>query len=113
MLNFFEGFFVFNSNSKNLLVSVGGGLIQEYKPHWKISNHDCRKIVAIPEYIAEAMANAVSSKDANMNVVPPQDPILCTPQCPILIFINSRSGGQLGPDILIHLSELISPLQVH
>lgn len=88
-------------------------MIYKYKPHWQVSTHELKQLVVIPEYLAEAMADAVASNGADAIVSPPPDTNICAPQCPILVFINSRSGSQLGADLLVHLSDLISPLQVH
>ncbi|KAJ0983642.1 hypothetical protein J5N97_011897 [Dioscorea zingiberensis] len=35
-----------------------------------------------------------------------------TPQCPVVVFINSKSGGQLGGDLLITYRELLNKVQV-
>lgn len=34
------------------------------------------------------------------------------PQCPVLVFINSRSGGQLGGDLLVTYRSLLNETQV-
>ena len=83
-----------------------------FKEHWLIGDDDLRKRVAIPEYIADAMADAISSKGVDSTVSFPPDTLVVPPTCPILVFINSRSGGHFGASLLIHLSELIGALQV-
>ncbi|KAM0952406.1 putative diacylglycerol kinase (ATP) [Dioscorea sansibarensis] len=35
-----------------------------------------------------------------------------TPQCPVVVFINSKSGGQLGGELLITYRELLNKVQV-
>ena len=39
-----------------------------FKEHWLIGDDDLRKRVAIPEYIADAMADAISSKGVDSTV---------------------------------------------
>lgn len=34
------------------------------------------------------------------------------PACPVLVFINSGSGGQLGGDLLITYRSILNPSQV-
>lgn len=34
------------------------------------------------------------------------------PACPVVVFINSRSGGQLGGDLLITYRSVLNPSQV-
>lgn len=34
------------------------------------------------------------------------------PQCPVLVFINSKSGGQLGGDLLVTYRSLLNEHQV-
>lgn len=35
------------------------------------------------------------------------------PKCPVLVFINSRSGGQLGGDLLVTYRSLLNKNQVY
>ncbi|ONK65682.1 uncharacterized protein A4U43_C07F39610 [Asparagus officinalis] len=41
-----------------------------------------------------------------------REPISYTPGCPVIVFINSRSGGQLGGDLLVTYRQLLNELQV-
>lgn len=34
------------------------------------------------------------------------------PSCPVLVFINSKSGGQLGGDMLVTFRKVLNKLQV-
>ncbi|KAL8529380.1 hypothetical protein ACS0TY_006704 [Phlomoides rotata] len=36
-----------------------------------------------------------------------------TPECPVLVFINSKSGGQLGGELLITYRSILNEKQVH
>lgn len=40
------------------------------------------------------------------------DQVSGTPTCPVLVFINSKSGGQLGGDLLITYRSLLNKNQV-
>ena len=35
------------------------------------------------------------------------------PECPVIVFINSKSGGQLGGELLVTYSSLLNKNQVH
>jgi hypothetical protein len=96
--------------------AVASEPLPELKSSW-MSDSELRTIVKIPNYLAEAMADAVSSKGSLDLAMLPTSSLAAAdhavPSCPVLVFINSRSGGLLGPNLFIHLSELISPLQVY
>ena len=52
----------------------------------------------IPTYVLVAESEAVSVTDF--------------PQCPVLVFINSKSGGQLGGDLLLTYRSILNDHQV-
>lgn len=35
------------------------------------------------------------------------------PECPVIVFINSKSGGQLGGDLLVTFRKLLNEKQVN
>jgi hypothetical protein len=35
------------------------------------------------------------------------------PSCPVIVFINTRSGGQLGHDLIVTYRKLLNHAQVH
>lgn len=37
----------------------------------------------------------------------------CDPVCPVLVFINSKSGGQLGGELLLTYRALLNEKQVY
>lgn len=76
------------------------------------TDDDLRGIVVIPKYLSEDMANAVQSEGTAVPKGPPLGEKIAAPACPILVFINSKSGGRLGPELMKHFEELISPNQV-
>ncbi|KAG6751336.1 hypothetical protein POTOM_045869 [Populus tomentosa] len=65
-----------------------------------VSDSDFLKEFYIPNYILVPDSKSDSTP-------PPQ-----LPQCPVLVFINSKSGGQLGADLLKTYSALLNENQV-
>lgn len=64
----------------------------------KSENYGLLKEFYIPDYILEPKLAA--------------EGVLHMPDCPVLVFINSRSGGQLGGDLLTSYRILLNKLQV-
>lgn len=54
----------------------------------------------IPKYVLES-----NSKSDGENVSD-------VPECPVLVFINSKSGGQLGGNLLVTYRQLLNDCQV-
>lgn len=80
---------------------------------WRGPNDDeLKTMVVIPKYLSRDMANAVASEGVATPEGPPVGEKIEAPTCPILVFINSKSGGRLGPELMDHFEELISPEQV-
>lgn len=65
------------------------------------SNPDFIKNFQIPNYLLESESTA-ENLEINHNA----------PTCPVLVFINSKSGGQLGGDLLKTYRTLLNPKQV-
>ena len=65
-----------------------------------VSDSDFLKEFYIPNYILVPESKPDSTP-------PPQ-----LPQCPVLVFINSKSGGQLGADLFKTYSVLLNENQV-
>jgi hypothetical protein len=57
--------------------------------------------MCIPNYILERGS------------IPDNSESVATPESPILVFVNSKSGGQLGGAILKSFRDLLNPKQVH
>ncbi|CAN1165596.1 Diacylglycerol kinase 7 [Linum perenne] len=83
----------------------------------RIDKDVLRKKLVMPEYLRRAIADAIRSKDVaevcdryhdsrQLNV--PED----APQCPMVIFVNSKSGGRHGPELKERLQQLMSEEQV-
>ncbi|EPS66601.1 hypothetical protein M569_08172, partial [Genlisea aurea] len=86
----------------------------------KIPKEELRKKITFPEYLRLAVMEAIQAKDikaaavvqhyeaANADGVEPVRP----PESPLVVFINSRSGGRHGPELKIRLQELMGEEQV-
>lgn len=76
------------------------------------SKEELKTNVVIPEYLSKAMANAVTSEGATYLDGPAPVPRPEAPTSPLLVFVNSKSGGRLGPELLKNLAEITHPSQV-
>ncbi len=47
------------------------------------------------------------------DVVSTTDNSLSHSICPLICFVNAKSGGNLGKDVIIHLRRYLNPMQVH
>ncbi|KAH6818567.1 diacylglycerol kinase 7 [Perilla frutescens var. frutescens] len=86
----------------------------------RIDKEDLRKRITFPEYLRRAMTEAIRAKDADAAAVvhfyeeahgggaPPVEPA----EWPIVVFINSKSGGRHGPKLKARLQELMGEEQV-
>lgn len=87
----------------------------------RIHKEELRKKISIPEYIRIAMREAIIAKDAySPNVknlfeathAAGVDPVV-PPEAPLVVFINSRSGGRHGPELKGRLQTLMGEEQVY
>lgn len=85
----------------------------------RIDKEDLRKKITFPEYLRRAMTEAIRAKDAEAAAVVQlyeaahagggADPT----EWPIVVFINSKSGGRHGPKLKARLQELMGEEQVN
>ncbi|CAI9098692.1 OLC1v1035382C1 [Oldenlandia corymbosa var. corymbosa] len=87
----------------------------------RIPKEELRRKVTIPEYIRLAMKEAILAKDVNAPSTKvhfdaahaagaePADP----PEGPLVVFINSKSGGRHGPELKGRLQVLMGEEQVY
>ncbi|XP_024537974.1 diacylglycerol kinase 7 [Selaginella moellendorffii] len=72
--------------------------------------------VLIPEYLRKAMCNAVATSGGGYvegaSALSDRQEDHAAPSSPLIVFVNSKSGGRLGPALAGHLRDLISPEQV-
>lgn len=86
----------------------------------RILKEELRKKISIPEYIRIAMREAIIAKDdysPNVKILfdaahaAGVDPVV-PPEAPLVVFINSRSGGRHGPELKGRLQTLMGEEQV-
>lgn len=82
----------------------------------RIDKDDLRRRISMPQYLRLAVRRAVNSKDVSAGVdstelvlgndgAEPAD-------CPMVVFVNSRSGGRHGPELKERLQQLMGEEQV-
>jgi diacylglycerol kinase (ATP) len=86
--------------------------------HKEIAKEELRHKVVMPKYLRVAMRTASMTKDvtaavaaASSAVVGDEEPMVA-PEAPLVVFVNSKSGGRHGPELKERLHELISIEQV-
>ena len=79
-----------------------------------ISKEELKFKITMPLHLRLAMRDAVLAKDVNAGICnfdADADPVEA-PEAPLVVFINSRSGGRHGPELKVRLQELMSEEQV-
>lgn len=84
----------------------------------RIRRDDLRRRITMPQYLRMAMRDAIDSSDVvatgnryiafkygGESARPPEE-------APVVVFINSRSGGRNGPELKARLQELMGQEQV-
>ncbi|WOL08598.1 diacylglycerol kinase 3 [Canna indica] len=78
-----------------------------------IDKQELRRRILMPEYLRSAMVAAIRTQDADgaaeAALQAGTDEL---PEAPVVVFVNSRSGGRHGPQLKLRLQELISEEQV-
>lgn len=87
----------------------------------RVNKEDLQKKITFPEYLRRAMSEAIRAKDAEAAAVvqlyeavngggaAPAEPA----EWPVVVFINSKSGGRHGPKLKDRLEELMGEEQVN
>ncbi|XAR51207.1 Diacylglycerol kinase [Bertholletia excelsa] len=84
----------------------------------RIPKEDLKRRMEMPQYLRLAMRQAIEAKDVDAGksqydlVVAGGGEAAQSPESPIVVFINSRSGGRHGPELKGRLEDLISEEQV-
>lgn len=85
----------------------------------RIDKEDLRTRISIPQYLRLAMRRAINSKDVHSTDIDSTDLLAAeTPEVhlppisPMVVFINSRSGGRHGPELKLRLQQLMGEEQV-
>ncbi|KAK2646546.1 hypothetical protein Ddye_021741 [Dipteronia dyeriana] len=80
----------------------------------RIDKEELKRTVSIPEYLRTAMLDSIKQKEVaacqRHSVLAEND--VDTPDAPLVVFINSRSGGRYGPELKLRLQQLMGPEQV-
>ncbi|KAJ9689581.1 hypothetical protein PVL29_014986 [Vitis rotundifolia] len=79
----------------------------------RIDKEELKRIILLPQYLRLAIRDSINSKDPNAGDHHLEGAENAeSPECPIIVFINSRSGGRHGPELKERLQELMSREQV-
>ncbi|KAI3985774.1 hypothetical protein MKX01_030688 [Papaver californicum] len=78
----------------------------------RIDKEDLRKKILIPEYLRFAMRDTILLKDINAYVSIISDANCEAPEAPMVVFVNSKSGGRHGPFLKSRLQDIMGDEQV-
>ncbi|GAB2267465.1 Diacylglycerol kinase 7 [Dionaea muscipula] len=81
----------------------------------RIDKEDLRRRISMPQYLRLAMRRAINSKDVTAAVDSTsllESEGVQPPEAPMVIFVNSRSGGRQGPELKLRLQQLMGEEQV-
>lgn len=80
----------------------------------KIDKEELRRRILIPRYLRLAMVEAVREKNPVVveALKEEEEEGVAAPEAPLVVFVNSRSGGRHGPELKVRLQELMSEEQV-
>lgn len=109
-------------------VAVKSSMVDSIK-RWSLSGiripkEELRQKITMPEYLRLAIRDSIASKDidsakrhfdATTTTAGGGDgdkPPLAAAECPLVVFINSKSGGRHGPHLKARLQELMGEEQV-
>ncbi|KAK4746583.1 hypothetical protein SAY87_025620 [Trapa incisa] len=84
----------------------------------QIDKEELRQRLIMPKYLRVAMRNSIRFQDSDRGLE--KDPLSVaedaetpqTPESPLVVFINSRSGGRHGSELKLRLQQLIADEQV-
>ncbi|KAL8135135.1 hypothetical protein AgCh_009965 [Apium graveolens] len=99
-------------------VAVRSSLIDSFKACTlagaQIPKEQLRRRISMPEYLRLAIRYACDKEniDAAVSLFDNNAAVQQAPQSPLVVFINSNSGGRLGPQLKHRLQDLITQEQV-
>ncbi|KAG6504771.1 hypothetical protein ZIOFF_037118 [Zingiber officinale] len=115
------------SNSKAAVEAAGGANVKARSSLWdsiracgifgaKVQKEELRRRIVMPAYLRSAVAESIRVRDVGAGVSAAAEKRSGTeademPEAPLVVFVNSRSGGRHGPELLIRLQDLISDEQ--
>lgn len=80
----------------------------------RVSKQELRQRVMLPKYLRLAIRDCILRKDDSSSAASSSvDNNDLTPEVPLIVFVNPKSGGRQGPLIKERLQNLISEEQVH
>ncbi|KAH9618393.1 hypothetical protein KSS87_019926 [Heliosperma pusillum] len=83
----------------------------------RVDREELRRRISIPQYLRLAIRRAIYSKDVAAGVdsadLLAADEVDIPPEGPMVVFINSRSGGRHGPELKLRLQQLMGEEQVY
>ncbi|OVA03665.1 hypothetical protein BVC80_1097g4 [Macleaya cordata] len=78
----------------------------------RIDKEELKRRILIPKYLRLAMCEAIRSKDLNAGGKYDRDENSEAPEAPMVVFVNSKSGGRKGSALKGRLQELMGEEQV-
>ncbi|KAI4377252.1 hypothetical protein MLD38_014912 [Melastoma candidum] len=84
----------------------------------RIDKEELHRKLAMPKYLRIALRDAISSKDSSTNsrtgvgFSPEENQDALPPEAPLVVFINSKSGGRHGPELKLRMQQIIAEEQV-
>ncbi|XP_074273684.1 diacylglycerol kinase 7-like [Silene latifolia] len=84
---------------------------------FRIDKEVLRRRIIMPQYLRLAIRRAINSKDVTEGVESADllaaDEVDYPPECPMIVFVNSKSGGRHGPQLKLRLQQLMGEEQVY
>lgn len=83
----------------------------------RIPKEELRQKITLPEYMRLAMKEAIQAKNVEADIVTQLYQTshadgVASPESPVVVFINSKSGGRHGPELKARLQTLMGEEQV-
>ncbi|XXG58349.1 hypothetical protein AAC387_Pa04g0675 [Persea americana] len=79
----------------------------------RIDKEDLKRRLLMPDHLRRAMQEAIRSKDGSIPVgLLAPDPPPEAPEAPMVVFVNSKSGGRYGSVLKVRLQEIMGEEQV-
>lgn len=78
----------------------------------RIDKEELKKTISLPAYMRTAMVESINKKDLETLQHEGDGPTdIESPDTPLVVFVNSRSGGRYGPELKLRLQQLMGPEQ--
>ncbi|KAL5840231.1 hypothetical protein ACOSQ4_012839 [Xanthoceras sorbifolium] len=107
-----------DSPSSTTRIAARSSMIESFRScglsGMRIDKEELKRTVSIPEYLRTAMIDSIKQKDlaaCQRHMLPGENDV-DPPDAPLVVFVNSRSGGRYGPELKQRLQQLMGPEQV-